>query len=328
MAGQKPFCQGDRGVPTLDRMAKTGLGRGLGALLGGAPSPTPSPAQTATTPKPIQAKAPEPVAAPGLRRLPLSQIHPSPLQPRKDFPPESLQELADSIREQGLIQPLVVRAVASGFELIAGERRWRASQVAGLTEVSVVVREATDREVVELALIENLQRENLNPIEEALGYVQLNTQFQLTQEEIARRVGKSRVVVANAIRLLRLPEPVRDLVRHNRLSVGHAKVLLTLPDIHQQQRLAQRIVDHGLSVRETERIVAQATGVVADTETGPDRKQPARDPLVGSIEEKLRERLGTQVHLRHRDGKGALEIRYFSDAELNRILDLLGVSLD
>ncbi|MBM3901243.1 MAG: ParB/RepB/Spo0J family partition protein [Verrucomicrobia bacterium] len=308
-------------------MAKTGLGRGLGALLGGAPSAAPSPAPTATT-KPFQTKAPEPVAAPGLRRLTLSQIHPSPLQPRKDFPPESLQELADSIREQGLIQPLVVRAVGTGFELIAGERRWRASQVAGLTEVPVVVREATDREVVELALIENLQRENLNPIEEALGYVQLNTQFQLTQEEIARRVGKSRVVVANAIRLLRLPEPVRDLVRHNRLSVGHAKVLLTLPDIHQQQRLAQRIVDHGLSVRETERIVAEATGVVADPKTTPDKKQPVRDPLVGSIEEKLRERLGTQVHLRHRDGKGALEIRYFSDAELNRILDLLGVSLD
>jgi ParB family chromosome partitioning protein len=197
--------------------------------------------------------------------------------------------------------------------------------------VPVVVREATDREVVELALIENLQRENLNPIEEALGYVQLNTQFQLTQEEIARRVGKSRVVVANAIRLLRLPEPVRDLVRHNRLSVGHAKVLLTLPDIHQQQRLAQRIVDHGLSVRETERQVANATGVGADAVKGTHKSSPsdsARDPIVSSIEERLRERLGTQVHLRHRDGKGALEIRYFSDAELNRILEILGVSLD
>ena len=306
-------------------MAKTGLGRGLGALLGGAPSASPAP----TTPKPVQAKVPEPIPQQGLRRLALSQIHPSPLQPRKDFPAESLQELADSIREQGLIQPLVLRPVGTGFELIAGERRWRASQLAGLTEVPVVVREATDREVVELALIENLQRENLNPIEEALGYVQLNNQFQLTQEEIARRVGKSRVVVANAIRLLRLPEPIRDLVRHNRLSVGHAKVLLALPDIHQQQRLAQRIVDHGLSVRETERIVAQATEVGTDTKKEPAKpSSTTRDPLVGSIEERLRERLGTQVHLRHRDGKGALEIRYFSDAELNRILDILGVSLD
>ena len=313
-------------------MAKTGLGRGLGALLGGASSQTATPVVA----KGVPTKAPEPQPAQpsqgqGLRRLPLSQIHPSPLQPRKDFTPESLQELADSIRAQGLIQPLVLRPSGSSFELIAGERRWRASQLAGLTEVPVVVREATDREVVELALIENLQRENLNPIEEALGYVQLNTQFQLTQEEIARRVGKSRVVVANAIRLLRLPEPVRDLVRHNRLSVGHAKVLLTLPDIHQQQRLAQRIVDHGLSVRETERQVANATGIGTDAGKGADKPATAgssRDPIVGSIEERLRERLGTQVHLRHRDGKGALEIRYFSDAELNRILEILGVSLD
>ncbi|MEN9735187.1 MAG: hypothetical protein RLZ45_3182 [Verrucomicrobiota bacterium] len=309
-------------------MAKTGLGRGLGALLGGAPSQTPAP----VVPKGVPTKAPEiqPAQGQGLRRLPLSQIHPSPLQPRKDFTPESLQELADSIRAQGLIQPLVLRPSGSGFELIAGERRWRASQLAGLTEVPVVVREATDREVVELALIENLQRENLNPIEEALGYVQLNTQFQLTQEEIARRVGKSRVVVANAIRLLRLPEPVRDLVRHSRLSVGHAKVLLTLPDIHQQQRLAQRIVDHGLSVRETERIVSQATEASTDTKKEPGKPSSGatRDPLVSSIEERLRERLGTQVHLRHRDGKGALEIRYFSDAELNRILEILDVSLD
>jgi ParB family chromosome partitioning protein len=316
-------------------MAKTGLGRGLGALLGGAPSPTPAPASPKAVPtKPAEtlpAKPTEPTQGQGLLRLPLSQIHPSPLQPRKDFTPESLQELADSIRAQGLIQPLVLRPSGTGFELIAGERRWRASQLAGLTEVPVVVREATDREVVELALIENLQRENLNPIEEALGYVQLNTQFQLTQEEIARRVGKSRVVVANAIRLLRLPEPVRDLVRHNRLSVGHAKVLLTLPDIHQQQRLAQRIVDHGLSVRETERQVANATGVGIGASKGADKPATSgstRDPIVGSIEERLRERLGTQVHLRHRDGKGALEIRYFSDAELNRILEILGVSLD
>ncbi|MBN9692786.1 MAG: ParB/RepB/Spo0J family partition protein [Verrucomicrobia bacterium] len=303
-------------------MSKTGLGRGLGALLaGGAARSTPP----APTPTPVA----EPPAEAPVRHLPLNRIHPSPLQPRKDFLPEALQELADSIREQGIVQPLIVRTSAQGFELIAGERRWRAAQQAGLTEAPVVVREATDREVVELALIENLQRENLNPIEEAVGYSHLAAQFQLTQEDIAKRVGKSRAVVANALRLLKLPEPVRELIRHGQLSVGHAKVLLGLPDPVQQQKLAERVLAEALNVRQTEQWVARLTAAAsAPTATVPPKSPASVDPHHADLENRLRERFGTQVHLRYRAGRGALEIRYFSDDELNRLLDLLGVSVD
>ena len=310
-------------------MSKTGLGRGLGALLaGGAARSTPS-APTPPTP-PATGPAASPAAEAPVRHLPLSRIHPSPLQPRKDFLPEALQELADSIREQGIVQPLIVRTSAQGFELIAGERRWRAAQQAGLTEAPVVVREATDREVVELALIENLQRENLNPIEEAVGYSHLAAQFQLTQEDIAKRVGKSRAVVANALRLLKLPDPVRDLIRQGQLSVGHAKVLLGLPDPAQQQKLADRVIAEALNVRQTEQWVARltASASAALTPPTPPKSPAASDPHHADLENRLRERFGTQVHLRYRAGRGALEIRYFSDDELNRLLDLLGVSVD
>jgi len=303
-------------------MSKTGLGRGLGALLaGGATRPS----------SPTAPSAPVvPASEAAVRRLSISQIHPSPLQPRKDFPPDSLQELADSIREHGIVQPLIVRPAADGFELIAGERRWRAAQLAGLMEAPVVVRQASDREVVELALIENLQRENLNPIEEAVGYSHLISQFQLTQEEIAKRVGKSRAVVANALRLLKLPEPVRDLVRHGQLSVGHAKVLLSLPDAARQEKLAQRVVAEALNVRQAEHWVARLNGTLARTDA-PSAPPPAKvtvDPHVADVENRLRERLGTQVALRYRAGRGSLEIRFFSNDELNRLLDLIGVTVD
>ncbi len=313
-------------------MSKTGLGRGLGALLaGGAGRPPTSTAPAAPVPPapPADAAASNPPGPGAVRKVPLTQIHPSPLQPRKDFGPESLLELTESIREQGIVQPLIVRPSRDGFELIAGERRWRAAQQAGLSEAPIVVREATDREVVELALIENLQRENLNPIEEAQGYAQLSAQFQLTQDDIARRVGKSRAVVANALRLLRLPEPVRELVRHGQLSVGHAKVLLGLPDSARLEKLAHRIVAEALNVRQTEHWVAKINQPAAATPAAPvTGKSATADPHVADLENRLRERLGTQVHLKYRAGKGTLDIRFFSDDELNRILELLGISLD
>lgn len=305
-------------------MSKSGLGRGLGALLAGSTArPTPAPSAAAVTPE-----SPETP----LRSLPLAQIRPSPLQPRKEFPADSLQELANSIREQGIVQPLIVRPGPEGFELIAGERRWRAAQQAGLTEAPVVVREATDREVVELALIENLQRENLNPIEEALGYAQLSSQFQLTQEDIARRVGKSRAVVANALRLLKLPEPVREWVRQGQLSVGHAKVLLSVPESSRLQKLAQRVMAEALNVRQTEQLAARWNGTAGSpapaAATAALPSPPSADPHVADVENRLRERLGTAVHLRYRRGQGAVEIRFFSDDELNRLLGLIGVPLD
>src|SRR5512140_1061108 len=204
-------------------MAKPALGRGLGALLSGS--------AVVKAPVPVTIPNPNPDAAlpetgERVQHVALDRIVPCPFQPRKDFSPETLREMADSIRAQGIVQPLIVRERNGHLELIAGERRWRAAQMLGLSDVPVILREADDRTVLELALIENLQRENLNPLEEALGFAQLIEQFQLTQEEAATRVGKSRAAVANALRLLKLPEDVQERVRHGELSVGHAKVLL------------------------------------------------------------------------------------------------------
>jgi ParB family chromosome partitioning protein len=265
-----------------------------------------------------------------VERVALSRVQPCPFQPRKDFTAETLQELADSIRGQGIIQPLVVRPRGNGYELIAGERRWRAAQLAGLKEVPIIVRQADDRTVLELALIENLQRENLNPIEEALGYAELIEKFQLRQEDVAGKVGRSRTVVANALRLLKLPAEVQAQVRDGRLSVGHAKVILGLPASSDQRLAADRVVKDGLNVRQTEELVAHLQQ--------PKPVQPGRDPgqapstlrdaHVVALEGKLRERLGTKVSLRYRQGKGALDIRFYSDDELERILQLLGISPD
>jgi ParB family chromosome partitioning protein len=259
--------------------------------------------------------------------VPLAKIRPSPHQPRKDFAPEALRELADSIKEQGIVQPLIVREQADHYELIAGERRWRASQLIGLAEVPVILRTADDRAVLELALIENLQRENLNAIEEALGYSQLMAQFQLTQELVATKVGKSRAVVANALRLLKLPSDVQAFVRDGRISVGHAKVILGLLGEQLQRLAAERIIKENLNVRQTEGLVAQ----MQNQTTTPKRAKAAivpKDAHVASIENRIRERVGTKVNLRYAKGKGAVEIRFFSDGELERILQLLGVKAD
>jgi ParB family chromosome partitioning protein len=314
-------------------MAKPALGRGLGALLGGTPTsakpPQPSPAPTTSSP-PTPAPAPAPVIdnRDRVQRVPLSRIQPCSFQPRKDFPQEALQELADSIREQGIVQPLIVRDLGKHLELIAGERRWRAAQLVGLKEVPVIVREADDRAVLELALIENLQRENLNPIEEAQGYFQLIGQFSLTQEEVAVKVGKSRAVVANALRLLKLPPILQSYVREGRLSVGHAKVILGLPLDKQQQQAAERVIKEGLNVRQTEGLVAKLQERGAGTSKPGSITPLTKDTHVANLENKLRERLGTKVNLRYSQGKGALEVSFFSDDELERILEIVGVKAD
>jgi ParB family chromosome partitioning protein len=301
----------------------------LGALLGGAASVPPLAAPVtgpATQPGvPVVADARERV-----QRVALSRIRPSPFQPRKDFTDEALRELADSIREQGVVQPLIVRAKPDHLELIAGERRWRAAQMAGRTEVPVIVREATDTEALELALIENLQRENLNPIEEALGYRQLIEQFNLRQEDAAQKVGKGRVAVANALRLLKLPDEVQSFVRNGRLSVGHAKVVLGLASPAEQKLAAERVIRDGLNVRQTEELVARMrAGDAAVAATAGSRRLAApRDVHVAALETRIRERLGTKVALRYRQGRGALEIRFFTDAELERILEVIGVSAE
>ncbi len=303
-------------------MAKPALGRGLGALLGGSPAKSSTAAPAANIPADEQARS---GSGPRIQRVALDQIVACPFQPRREFTPEALQELADSIREQGIMQPLVAREREGRLELIAGERRWRAARLAGLTEAPVVIRQADDRAVLELALIENLQRENLNPLEEARGYAQLNEQFHLTQEEVATRVGKSRATVANALRLLKLPAEVQGHLREERLSVGHAKVLLGLSTERQQRLAAERVVREGLNVRQTELLVARARDRENQTPKAGAAEAAPGDPHVASLENRLRERLGTKIRLRYAQGKGALEINFFSDAELERILQILGV---
>ena len=305
-------------------MAKPVLGRGLGVLLSGN-SPLTTPASSTLNSNP----APAPDNRERVQRVALHRVRPCPLQPRKDFAAEALKELADSIREQGIVQPLIVRERDGFFELIAGERRWRASQLLNLPEVPVIVREADDRAVLELALIENLQRENLNAIEEALGYSQLAEQFKLTQEEIAVKVGKSRAAVANATRLLKLPVSVQTWVREGRLSVGHAKVILGLPDERTQLLAAERVLKETLNVRQTEGLVAklQTRGQKA-TGNVPAKAGIPADANLARLEEKLREKFGTKVHLKYEQGKGAVEISFYSDVELQRVLEILNVTAD
>ena len=306
-------------------MAKPVLGRGLSALLGGAGSPV-APAESV-----LKAPAPSAAADGGeqVRRVPVPRVRPCPLQPRKDFSQESLQELADSIKEQGIVQPLIVRAQGDGFEIIAGERRWRAAQMAGLTEVPVLVRQADDRAVLEMALIENLQRENLNAIEEAQGYAQLIGQFQLTQEEAALKVGKSRAVVANALRLLKLAPPLQAFVRDGRLSVGHAKVILGLASSAEQELAADRVLKKSLNVRQTEELVSALQNQTGEKNGHKSRSiLQGQDAHVEAAQNKIQERFGTKVALRYHQGRGAIEIKFFSDEDLERILKVAGINMD
>ena len=300
-------------------MAKTGLGRGLGALLGGQKPP-----ETAEAPANPPAVA-ETVPANAVREVSIDSVQPCPSQPRKDFERQPLEELAASIEVNGILQPLVARTTGEGqLELIAGERRWRAAQIAGLETVPVIVREASDSQVLELALVENLQREDLNPVEEAQGYALLMEAFDLTQEATAQRVGKSRAAVANAVRLLNLSEPLQTHLRQGRLSVGHAKVILGLEGAQQQTLVANRVIKESLSVRETEELIDKLQGG-STGKTSTQRSPQTRGVHVTSLENRLKEKLGTKVSLTYREGKGALTIKYFSDDDLERILKILDV---
>jgi len=309
-------------------MTKPALGRGLSALLGGAAPAVKPPAVATVALAPIPALVAPPDTREHVERVAIARVRPCPFQPRKDFTPDALRELADSIKAQGIVQPLIVRDRGDHFELIAGERRWRAAQLIGLTEVPVVVRQADDRQVLELALIENLQRENLNAIEEAQGYAQLIGQFQLTQEEAAAKVGKSRVAVANSIRLLKLAPEIQVHIREGRLSVGHAKVILGLTRPEHQKLAVDKILRAGLNVRQAEDLVARLQSAGARAPSKPGAKQPLKDAHVTALEDKLKQRLATKVSLRYRQGKGALEIRFATDDELERVLEILGVKLD
>jgi ParB family chromosome partitioning protein len=310
-------------------MAKPALGRGLGALLGGASSASkPPPLATAPVTEPVSGAPPVVDSRDRVERVALNRIRSSPFQPRKDFSDDALRELADSIMEQGIVQPLIVRNRGDGYELIAGERRWRAAQLVGLAEVPVIVREADDRAVLELALIENLQRENLNPIEEAQGYSQLIEQFQLKQEEAAAKVGKNRSVVANAMRLLKLAPEIQTYVRDGRLSVGHAKVILGLSRAEEQKLAAEKVLKQSLNVRQTENLVAHLQNRSAVGRGGKSAPLPMQESHVAAVEQRLQERLGTKVDLRYRQGKGTVQIHFYTDEDLERVLEILSVRLD
>jgi ParB family chromosome partitioning protein len=300
---------------------KHGLGRGLGALLQDEPK--------AAAAAPAAAASAAAERAAGVQKVPIDQVHPSPLQPRRRFAPEALAELVASVRERGVLQPLLVRKAAGGYELIAGERRWRASKEAGIAEVPIVVLEASDTEALELALVENLQREDLNVIEEAEGYRVLADRFGLTQEQIAQRVGKARASVANALRLLGLPEAIRQYLSDGALSAGHAKVLLGVSIADEQRLYADRVVKQGLSVRELEKAVAHA-------QRGPRKKAEKHTSLpedfLRDLSDKLHRHFGTSVRVvpcgtlgSGKKSKGWLEIDFYSNDELDRILSLLGL---
>ena len=255
--------------------------------------------------------------------LRIEAISPNRYQPRKDFDEAKLQELVASLRERGVIQPLTVRPAEGGYELITGERRLEAAKRAGMESVPAIVRSVTEREMLELSLIENIQRDDLNPLEEASGYKQLMEEFGLTQEKLADQVGKDRATVANTVRLLRLPKEAQEELRHNRISRGHAISLLGLGDRNEQVRLCRRIVKQGLSVRETDVLVKRAL------RAHPERRRAVKkSPELLAIQEKLQHFFGTRVKLTKRGECGRIEIEYYSEDDLERFLNLLGIEFD
>ncbi len=261
-------------------------------------------------------------AVSGTQTLKISDIEPNRAQPRKHFKEEALRELADSIAQNGVIQPLLVRPISDGgYQLIAGERRWRASRLAGLTEVPVVIKEMTDEKAMELALIENLQREDLNPIEEAEGYKLLMDTYSLTQEEAAERVGKSRPAVANTMRLLALPTEVLDMIKEGKISAGHGRTLLALEDKAMIISLAKEIEEKGISVRQLENIVKTLNSPKKEKK---ETKKPKRDPYFDECELAIRNELGRKANINLKKGeKGTLEIEFFSKEDLKSILETL-----
>jgi ParB family chromosome partitioning protein len=312
---------------------RRGLGRGLGALIVDTQS-TPPPAFEETS---AESSAQEShsqddqagmAAREGIQQLSLDQISPNPQQPRTHFDPEALEELAASIRAHGILQPLIVTSNPnhpSHYWLVAGERRWRAARLAQLETVPVIVREASPLQLVEWALVENLQRADLGPLEEAAAYQTLSEAFTLTQAEIGQRVGKSRAAVANTLRLLQLPPEVQQALMDGRLSAGHARALLGLPDADLMRVALEQVVSRGLSVRQTEELVKQLALQVAKPTTEAPKKRPAGDDSqLAHMENHFRSILGTRVNLsRNRDGSGRLVVHFYSDEELAQIYQLI-----
>lgn len=341
---------------------KSRLGRGLESLISGGIRPAETSPAPETSPKPVRAKAPARKSAPkkkpagkkaptsgtavkkaavqvappeppqdewireGLAEIPLAKIEPNPHQPRKTFNDESLRELSESIRSEGLLQPVVVRLADGHYQLIAGERRWRACQMLKLKKIPARIIEANESSSAVMSLIENLQRENLNPIEEALGYASLLSDFNLTQEAVAERVGKSRASIANSLRLLQFSRELQGFLARGLLSVGHAKVLLGLEDADERLLLARQIIERGLSVRETERAVQARRKGGSLTANSPGRTPPpAEAAAIADLQRTLSSSLNTRVELKHTPKKGRIVIEYFGNDDLQRLLEKMGL---
>ena len=293
---------------------RNGLGKGLDSLI---PNKT---EKTVKTEKKPEQKNEESQNSSGEILVKINQVEPNREQPRKEFDEDSLMELADSIKQFGILQPLLVQKRKDYYEIIAGERRWRAAKIAGIKEVPIIIRDYTDQEIVEISLIENIQRENLNPIEEAMAYKRLLEEFHLKQDEVAERVSKSRTAVTNSMRLLKLSPRVQQMIVDDMISTGHARALLAIDDEEQQYQLANRIFDEKLSVRETEKLVKALKNPKKEVK----KQKPERTFVYDNIEEQMKNIIGTKVSVNPKaNGKGKIEIEYYSEEELERIYDLI-----
>ena len=303
---------------------KSGLGRGLDALF---PEKTvqskPKTVKTVKEEKKVAVdtkKSSQQETSNGERMMKISMIEPNREQPRKKFDEDALQELSESIKQYGILQPLLVSDKKDYYEIVAGERRWRAAKMAGLKEVPVVVKEFSTQEIVEISLIENIQREDLNPVEEAMAYKRLIDEFHLKQDEIAERVSKSRTAVTNSMRLLKLDSRVQQMMVEEIISAGHARAILAISDPEQQYNAAMKVFDEKLSVRETEKLVKS---ILTPTKKKPVVSNPTEDAIYESLEEKMKGITGTRVFIhRKKNNKGKIEIEYYSRDDLDRIIDL------
>ena len=295
---------------------RSGLGKGLDSLI-----PDKAVNKSATTGK-KEEKSEKKVNESGEQLIPINQVEPNREQPRKEFDEDALLELADSIKQYGILQPLIVQKRKDYYEIIAGERRWRAAKKAGLKEVPVIIREYTDQQVVEISLIENIQRENLNPIEEAMAFKKLLEEYNLKQDEVAERVSKSRTAVTNSMRLLKLSEKVQQMIVDEMITTGHARALLALDDEEQQYILANKIFDEKLSVRETEKLVKALKNPKKEDTT--KEVEDKNSFIYADIEDKMKSVIGTKVNIHQKkSGKGKIEIEYYSQDELERIFELI-----
>jgi len=294
---------------------RNGLGKGLDSLI-----PNKTVKEESASQQKVSKEKQEKNVGSGEILVKINEVEPNREQPRKEFDEDSLMELADSIRQFGILQPLLVQKKKDYYEIIAGERRWRAAKLAGIKDVPIIVKNYTDQEIVEISLIENIQREDLNPVEEAMAYKRLIDEFHLKQDEIAERVSKSRTAVTNSMRLLKLDSRVQQMMVDEMISAGHARAILAISDPEQQYNAAMKVFDEKLSVRETEKLVKS---ILTPTKKKPVASNPTEDAIYESLEEKMKGITGTRVFIhRKKNNKGKIEIEYYSRDDLDRIIDL------